>query len=145
VEPPDEKVATRLGGPDRDHLDPPLRGLVSLVNSGEWARTFGCCAGPASHGKGDDTYGFYLSIGVRDNAGARNLAAWHREVLLLAPHPEAMVRLRELDRHGLGHLRGWRGFHVSIEWPDGPRWRERRAFTRDAISRMEEAWLHLFG
>ncbi len=145
MEEPARKIAARLKGPDPEHLDPPLRELVGLINSAAWAQTFGCCAGPASHPESGDTYGFYISIAVRRDEGARNLASWLREVLARAPHPGARVQMRELDKHGLGHLEGMRGVHVSIEWLSGAGWPEKALFTRQAILAMHDSWALLFG
>ena len=98
-------------------IDPPLRNLIRLINRQSWARTYGCCAGPAHHGRtpGDESkffIGFFLE---EDSAAINQLRLWLDEANRLNGSTGLRAEMDQVYRHpfGQGVVDGWRAYHLA--------------------------------
>ncbi|MFP3870399.1 MAG: hypothetical protein ACLFVT_05905 [Syntrophobacteria bacterium] len=128
---------------DFEAIDPPLRRLVRLINSRSWARTYGCCAGPAYHGEDPgEKHQFYIGLFVRaDSAGMRHLRSWLDEANRINGSTGVRAALKSVPRHPFGQdgVAGWYACRLAIDQVHGTTPSQQQAFLR-MIKSLKIAW-----
>jgi len=106
--------------PDRiryQEIDAPLRNLIRFINSQTWIRTYGCCAGPAHHGKdANHKHTFFIGLFVDEaSPGMTQLRLWLDEANRLNASTGLRAGIERVHKHpyGQGMVDGWDAYRVS--------------------------------
>ena len=129
---------------DYQRIDSPLRTLVRLINSSLWARSYGCCAGPAHHGDDPDAeHRFFIGLFIDgDNGGFSHLQCWLDEANRLNGSIGLRADAERVERHPFGHgsVDGWHAFRVGALEIRGRRLPPRTQTYARLIRCLESAW-----
>lgn len=97
-------------------IDPPLSNLIRSVNSQNWIRTYGCCAGPAHHGEdAEKEHMFFVGLFVDEASGGMTpVRVWLDEANRLNGSTGLRAEIERVHKHpyGQGAVAGWSAHRI---------------------------------